>query len=237
MFTQDSLAAALVTQIALRLERLDPAQCLHGIDDGDAGMTAERQQVLAIPGDDWVGLRRDCGGDDLIVIDITGHDPRHGGRRDQFNDLDVIGERHGGCLLDEREARYGRFTGPPTPDTLARHFHLDAADLTLIDELRGEHNRLGFAVMLGSARYLGTFLDQAADIPGRVLHTVSRPSCMSLEKGASTNFGSTRAFVRCSRSSVCGRSIDPRAAACSSSPKVPITASPHSVAACRMGTL
>jgi hypothetical protein len=52
VFTQDSLAAALVTQIALRLERLDPAQCLHGIDDGDAGMTAERQQVLAIPGDD-----------------------------------------------------------------------------------------------------------------------------------------------------------------------------------------
>ena len=34
--TQDSLAAALVTQIALRLERLDPAQCLRHLDDGDA---------------------------------------------------------------------------------------------------------------------------------------------------------------------------------------------------------
>jgi hypothetical protein len=34
--------------------------------------------MLAIPGDDQVGLRGDCGGDDLIVIDITGHDPRHG---------------------------------------------------------------------------------------------------------------------------------------------------------------
>jgi hypothetical protein len=47
-----------------------------------------------------------------------------------------------------------------------------------------------------------------------------------LWRRASTNFGSTRAFVRCSRSSVCGRSIHPRAAACSSSPRVPITASP-----------
>jgi len=88
-------------------------------------------------------------------------------------------------LSDEQRARYGRFTGTPTPDTLARHFHLDTADLTLIQELRGEHNRLGFAVMLGSARCLGTFLDQAADIPGRVLHTVSRqlelPAAVTLE--------------------------------------------------------
>ena len=77
-------------------------------------------------------------------------------------------------LSDEQRARYGRFTGPPTPDTLARHFHLDTADLDVIQGLRGEHNRLGFAVMLGSARCLGTFIDQEADIPKRVLHTVSR---------------------------------------------------------------
>jgi len=30
---------------------------------------------------------------------------------------------------DERRARYGRFTGTPTPDDLARHFHLHTADL------------------------------------------------------------------------------------------------------------
>ena len=112
---QDSLAAALVTQIALRLDRLDPAQCLRGIDDGDAGMSAERQQMLTIPGDDQIGLRSEGGGDDLLVIDIAGHDPRHVSGRDQLDDLDVIGEYRGGCLIDEREAlgggRPGEYVG------------------------------------------------------------------------------------------------------------------------------
>jgi hypothetical protein len=88
-------------------------------------------------------------------------------------------------LSDEQRGRYARFTGTPTPDTLARHFHLDTSDLDFIQGLRGEHNRLGFAVMLGTARCLGTFLDQEADIPGRVLHTLSRqldlPSAVTLD--------------------------------------------------------
>ena len=58
-----------------------------------------------------------------------------------------------------------------------------------------------------------------------------RAAC--LWRRASINCGSIRAFVCCSRSSVCGRSIHPRAAACSSSPRVPITASPHCAATCR----
>jgi hypothetical protein len=74
-------------------------------------MTAERQQVFTIPGDDQIGLRGDCGGDDLIVIDIAGHDPRYGRGRDQLDDLDVIGEYRGGRLIDEREALGGGWPG------------------------------------------------------------------------------------------------------------------------------
>jgi len=51
------------------------------------------------------------GGDDLIVIDIAGHDPRHGGGRDEFNDLDVISEHRGCRLLDECEALGGGWSG------------------------------------------------------------------------------------------------------------------------------
>jgi hypothetical protein len=34
----------------------DEPQCLRRMDDGDAGMTAQRQQMLAITGNDQVGM-------------------------------------------------------------------------------------------------------------------------------------------------------------------------------------
>jgi TnpA family transposase len=71
-------------------------------------------------------------------------------------------------LSDEQRQRYARFSAAPSPDQLARYFHLDRSDREVIDGLRGDHNRLGFALMLGSARFLGAFPGAELDIPRQV---------------------------------------------------------------------
>ncbi len=72
-------------------------------------------------------------------------------------------------LSDEQALRYGSFVGEPTSEQLARHFHLDDADRAFIGSHRGDHNRLGVAVQLGSLRLLGTFLEDPALTPASVI--------------------------------------------------------------------
>ncbi|MGH1349024.1 MAG: Tn3 family transposase [Nannocystales bacterium] len=89
-------------------------------------------------------------------------------------------------LTDEQEAAYGGFSEPPSRSELERFFYLDDEARQMVDQRRGDHNRLGFGVQLGTVRMLGRFLDDAAAAPEAAINYVaeqlhiSDPACIEL---------------------------------------------------------
>ena len=88
-------------------------------------------------------------------------------------------------LSVEQRENYGRNTGVPSPQDLARYFHLDDADHARIAMKRGDHNRLGFAVQLSTVRYPGIFLDEPMAVPGSAMHTLAKQLRLEPVDGAS----------------------------------------------------
>ena len=87
-------------------------------------------------------------------------------------------------LTAEQAARYGRYNEEPNPVQLARYFYLDDADRALIERCRDDHTRLGMAVQICTARFLGAFLTTPIDVPpGLVTHlagqlAIADPTCL-----------------------------------------------------------
>ncbi len=71
-------------------------------------------------------------------------------------------------LSNEQTAAYGRFLGPPTQEQLERFFWLNDADLARVGRRRRDATSLGYAVQLGTVRFLGAFLPDPVEVPWAV---------------------------------------------------------------------
>lgn len=80
----------------------------------------------------------------------------------------------GQLLSNERRENFGHYAGSPSLDGLARRVHLDDSDHRLIAKKRGSHNPQGFSGQLGTARYLGTFVEGPLAVPAPVLQVLAR---------------------------------------------------------------
>jgi len=76
-------------------------------------------------------------------------------------------------LTDSQRLAWGRFAGEPTRAQLEGYFRFEGDDRAAIDARRRDHNRLGYAIQLGTVRFLGTFLSDQRDVPPGVLAFVA----------------------------------------------------------------
>ncbi len=90
----------------------------------------------------------------------------------------------GEFLSEEQTASYGRFVGPLGRAELERFFFRDDADRSVVARRRGDRNRLGFGLQLGTVRGLGTFLADPLAVPVEAVDYVAEqvavadPSCV-----------------------------------------------------------
>ena len=78
-----------------------------------------------------------------------------------------------GFLTESQRAQYGRFNSVPDPEQLAGFFHLDAPARAEAMACRGARAQVGYAVQLGTVRFLGTFLADPSAVPVAVVDYVA----------------------------------------------------------------
>ena len=84
-------------------------------------------------------------------------------------------------FLTDDAAAYGRYAGSPSQADLERVFFLDDEDMDLVNQRRGDHMKVGFALQLVTVRWLGTFLDDPLDVPASVLEWLRNEAAVAAQ--------------------------------------------------------
>lgn len=95
-------------------------------------------------------------------------------------------------LSSEQELKYGKFTDEPTAEQLAKYFWLDDQDRVIVNRMRNDTNRLGYAIQLGTVKFLGTFLSDPTDIPSNVSHYVAQQ--LNINESCIKSYNNSRTF-------------------------------------------
>ncbi|MFC9854025.1 DUF4158 domain-containing protein [Streptomyces prasinus] len=90
-------------------------------------------------------------------------------------------------MSEEQRTRFGRFCEESDEGQLAGSFLMDQSARRRAMAATGARNRLGWAIQLGTVRYLGTFLDNPEQVPAVVVHYVAEQ--LGLQAGDLAGYG------------------------------------------------